>query len=111
MKSLLTGFKDKALLVFGQFMFTKWGLDKYGEIQPISLQSGKKRIDVTVLLIGETSPIEVGVDYRIESIGEQTFLIADQVTFSRQWATLLFEDHCPPELRRREVDSAIASLL
>jgi|GEM_PF-2871439 len=111
MKSLLTGFKDKAISEFGKFILTKWGLDKYGEIQSLSLQSEKKRIDATLLLKGETYPIEMSVDYRIETIVDQKFLIADQVSFSREWANLVFHDHCPPDAKRMEIHSMIAAML
>ena len=105
------GAKDKAIFELGKFMFTKWGLDKYGEIQSLSLQSGEKRINALVLLKGESQPIEMGLDYRIESIGGQTFFIADQITFSREWANLAFQDFCPPEGRRMEINSILAAML
>jgi hypothetical protein len=110
-KDKVTGAKDMALSQFGKFIIVKWGLDKYGMIESLSLQSGERRIDAKILLKGELYPIDMGVDYRIESIGGQSFFIADQVTFSREWANLAFQDLCPPNAKRMEIHSAIAALL
>ena len=110
-KDKVTGAKDRAISELGKFMFTKWGLDKYGEIQSLSLQSSERRINAMILLKGESSPIEMGVDYRIESIGGQSFFIADQITFSREWANLAFQDFCPPEAKRMEINSILGAML
>ena len=110
-KETVTHAKDMAVSQFGKFMFTKWGLDKYGEIQSLSLLSGERRINAMVLLKGELYPIEMGVDYRIERIGGQSFFIADQVTFSREWANLAFQDFCSPEAKRTEINSILATML
>ena len=64
-----------------------------------------------VLLKGELYPIEMSVDYRIESIWGQSFFIADQITFSREWANLAFQDLCPPEAKRMEINSILGAML
>ena len=107
----VAGAKDKAVFELGKFMFTKWGLDKYGEIQSLNLLRVEKRINAMVLLKGELHPIEMGIDYRIDSIGGQSYFIADQITFSREWANLAFQDFCPPEARRMELNSILAAML
>lgn len=110
-KDTVTGAKDKAISELVRFMFTKWGLDKYGEIQSLILHSGERRINAMVLLKGELYPIEMSVDYRIESIGGQSFFIADQITFSREWANLAFQDFCPHEAKRMEINSILGAML
>ena len=107
----VTGAKDKAVFELGKFMFTKWGLDKYGEIQSLNLQTAPKHIDATILLKGETSTMAMGIDYRIERIGNQSFLVADQILFSKEWANLAFQDLCPSELRRLEINPVVAAML
>ena len=111
MKSFITGMKDKAVFEFGKFVLKKWGLDRYGEIQSLTLRTNEKCIDGTVLLKGEENTIAMKVEYRVESVEKQTFFIADKITLSREWANLAFQDFCPPDVRRFEIHSAVAALL
>ena len=111
MKSFLATAKDKSMSALGKILLSRWGLDKYGEIQSLRLQSEIKHIDATLFLKGESCPIEMCIDYRIESIGSQRFLVAEHVLFSREWANLFFNDHCPPEAKRMEIHSVFAALL
>jgi hypothetical protein len=111
MKSYLTGAKDKFMSVLGKILLTRWGLHKYGTIQSLRLQSEIKHIDATLVLKGESGPIELRISYKIEKIENQSFFVADQIAFSREWANMLFNDHCPPEARRIEIHAAFAALL
>lgn len=62
-------------------------------------------------LKGETIPILVGIDYSIVNSGDMRTLTANQVTFSREWANLMFQDFCPPEARAIEIKPYISVLL
>ena len=111
MKSFLADLKDKSMSGLGKYLLTKSGFDKYGEIQTLDIQSKKKRIDATLLLRGESCPIEIGINYRIEMMGDQKYLIAEQVSFSREWISLFFNDHWPSDAKRIEINTVIAAML
>ena len=80
---------EKALL-----MFLRPRLERYGELQHLSLDTRQKLLTAEINLRGESLPVTISqARYRVEQNGEHSILIVYDVKVSREWAQNLIEDH------------------
>jgi hypothetical protein len=91
-------------------LFINERISRYGKVQRLKIDSGKKQLEVVCLLEGESEPITVTVgQYRVEQVDGKTFDAVSQCTCSRPWLQNLFEDFAAG--RRFEVPGWAASAL
>lgn len=92
----LSGAKDKSLSKL-LLSSARQYLHEYGEVRDLRLDTAARTIAVEVLPVGETEPIRVTVfGYGLATDGSgRGFLTYDDITFSRQWLTLLAERILP----------------
>lgn len=66
---------------------------RYGEVQKLKIDSRQKTVEVSCLLHGEPSPIEIKVaNYRVESTGDKKFFQATDISCTRPWLQTLLTD-------------------
>ena len=71
-------------------------IGRYGKIQGLKIDSRLKTLEVSCLLEGETSPVNVRVEnYVLESEGDSTFIRGTQFTSSRPWLQRFLSDFGP----------------
>ena len=109
MKDLARHGKDKALSRTLEVLLDQL-LSKYGRTVGIRLDSNARRIEIEMLLKGETEPVSVLLEnYEIVSEGERHFITCRGVHASREWMKILANDLIPD--RRFEIPAKYALLL
>lgn len=103
--------KDAALSKLSKALVNTFGIAKYGTITSLRLDSTSKTIRISLTLKGESNPIDLEAHYRLETQPESKFLIIETAQCSREWATLVFNDFCPPEARRIRLPRFVDILL
>lgn len=84
--------KDRAVsktleILAGQF------IGRYGTLSDLRLDSHERKIDLEVLLKGESSPVRISISrYDIVSEGQKKYIVFRDVTVSREWMRALAED-------------------
>lgn len=69
-------------------------LKPYGAVEDLSIDSKRHRIDVTVRLNGEVSPIAVTIEkYQIEEVGGKKFFQVLDSSATRPWLQAVMRDH------------------
>lgn len=85
-------------------------IKRYGRVDELTIDSKRRRIDVTCTLNGEVSPIGVTIaKYRIEQDGGKTFIEVLDSSATRVWMQTVMRDHLHG--RRFEVPSWAAAAL
>jgi hypothetical protein len=70
-----------------------------GEVSDLSLSSKNNQMTFTVVLVGESSPIEVKIlDYAIEKEENNSYLVIKDMIFSREWINIALKKW-KPELK------------
>jgi hypothetical protein len=78
----------------GLVLFLRTRLERYGEIQDLSLDSSARKISAVLLLKGETLPVNiVEARYHFERKGEEAWIVLESISVSREWIQNLLEDH------------------
>ena len=108
---MFKGAKDKALSALSRVLANKFGIAKYGAITSLRLDSANKKIQLSLTLKGENQPIDLEARYRVEKSRAGSILVIESAHCSREWATLAFNDFCPPEARRIPLPPFIDLLL
>lgn len=109
MKDLAIHGKDRAIsktltIFLDQFMI------KYGKTIDIRLDSKARRIEIDMLLKGESEPVIIRLeDYEIISEGQRHFITCRGIHVSREWMKTLANDLILD--RRFEVPAKYARLL
>jgi hypothetical protein len=111
MGSIIRGAKDTVLSTLSRVLVNKFGIAKYGSITSLLLDSTAKKIRLSLTLKGENQPIEMEAHYRLEKQSGPSILIIESAHCSRKWATLAFNDFCPPEARRIQLPPFVDMLL
>ncbi len=66
---------------------------RYGKVQDLKIDSGRKILEVSCQLDGETSPITVRIEnYVIETDGDKKFIRATDFSCTRPWLQNLLTD-------------------
>lgn len=69
-------------------------IEKYGKVQELKIDSKKKNIDLVVSLKGEIEPLSINIqNYKFFEENNKTFIILNQIYFSREWMNLSAEDY------------------
>jgi hypothetical protein len=85
-------------------------IKRYGRVDDLTIDSKRRRIDVTCTLNGEVSPIGVTIEkYRIEQAAGKTFLEVLDSSATRPWMQTAMRDHLHG--RRIELPSWAAAAL
>ena len=100
MRSLIKGGKDAMLSKLSRVLANKFGIARYGTLTSLELDSTHKILRLSLNLKGENQPIDLEARYRVEKSPESRILVIESAHCSREWATLAFNDFCPPEARR-----------
>lgn len=108
-KDVATHSKDKAvskiLTVFGDKL-----MGRYGNVLDIRLDSRDRRIEIDMLLKGESAPVSIRIEnYEIVSEGQRHFITCSDIQVSREWMRMLAHDLILG--RRFEIPSKYARLL
>lgn len=79
-------------------------ISRYGEVEDLKIDSGRRRIDVVCRLNGEVSPIGVTIEkYQVEEEGAKKFVQVVDSSCTRPWLQAVLRDHLHG--RRIEVPS------
>jgi hypothetical protein len=82
----------------------------YGAVDDLSIDSKRNRVDVTIRLNGEVSPIGITIEkYRVEQRDGKTFLEVLDSSSTRPWLQAVMRDHLHG--RRFELPSWAAAAL
>ncbi len=74
--------------------FLRPKIERYGELQKLTLDTSKHLLTAEVHLHGEKDSLIISrARYRIETKGEHTLLIIYDVKASKEWVHNLVEDH------------------
>jgi hypothetical protein len=111
MRSIIRDSKDAMLGKLSRVLINKLGIAKYGAMTSLLLDSTGKTIWLSLKLKGETQPIDIEAHYRLEKQPGSSTLIIESAHCSREWATLAFNDFCPPEARRLQLPPFVDMLL
>lgn len=96
---------SKALEVLGESVIAK-----YGKLIAVRIDSLARRIELEVLLKGETTPLRVSIEnYEIISEEGRSFITCSEVSVSREWMKILADDILKE--KRIEIPSNYAKLL
>lgn len=98
--------KDRLLSSFALPMLNNSWLKPYGRATDLKLNSSDKTLEVTVQLLGESTPIRIEVhEYELLEQSDKTFIVIKQITTSREWMTELARNflvgkqlEVPPEM-------------
>jgi hypothetical protein len=108
-KDLARHGKDKAVSKTLTF-FVDQLISKYGKIIDIRLDSNDRRIEIEMLLKGESAPVSIRLEnYEIISEGHRHFITCRDIHVSREWMKMLTDDLIRD--RRFEIPSKYARLL
>jgi hypothetical protein len=91
----LSSAKDR-LLAKGAMTHCNKLIEKYGTVLDLQLDTVQRALSVTLMLKGETSPVEVHVrEYAFSTVEGKSELILDgnKIDTSREWLTNLIRDH------------------
>ena len=84
----------KAALEKAVLLVLRPRVERYGEIQKLSLDTSAKKLNLEILLRGESETFKISeARYRIEERRGQTILILHDIKVSRQWAQNLLDDY------------------
>ncbi len=90
--------------------FLQSKLGAAGDIQELTIDSRAKKVSLTVLLAGESSPVSVEVGgYTIHQESEGAFIEIQSVQSSRRWVEMLCSAHLYQ--RKIEIPRMVATLL
>jgi hypothetical protein len=74
--------------------FVNEKIRNYGRVEDLTIDSKRRRIDVTCQLTGEVSPISVSIEkYRVEQQGGKTFIEVLDSSATRPWMQAAMRDH------------------
>jgi hypothetical protein len=66
---------------------------RYGKVQDLKIDSGRKTVEVTCLLDGEISPVTIRIEnYTVETEGDKKFVRATHFSCTRPWLQNLLKD-------------------
>lgn len=69
-------------------------IQRYGTVQNLNIDSKRNRIEVTVLLNGEVSPVGVTIEkYRLDEEGGKKFFQVLDSSCTRPWLQAVMRDH------------------
>lgn len=80
--SILTNIRDKAVEALIRRNET---IKRFGEIQNISIDSGKGFADISVLLHGEPAPLDFRAYYTFNEMGKDTQVVVSSISCGRLW--------------------------
>lgn len=100
--------KDLALQHVGGWVANRLHLNKLGKVTTLRLDSEKAEIFLTLELEGETTPVDLTVQYRIV---EPTLLEVVHVDASRVWMTTFVNELVPSEQKRFTVPKVVTKAL
>lgn len=90
---MLTAFKDKITSSAARTHCNTL-LKRYGEVKELRIDSAKRRMEVVVLLEGETGSIAVTIEkYEITDVGGEKFVHVAATRCTRPWVQHFIEDH------------------
>jgi hypothetical protein len=85
-------------------------ISRYGNVDELTIDSKRRRVDVTVRLNGEVSPIGVTIEkYQLVQEGGKTFVEVVDSSCTRPWLQSVMRDHLHG--RRFEVPGWAAAAL
>jgi len=109
--SLLNPAKDYLLAGAVKLWFNQTQ-NRYGLMTQIRIDSQNHRIDIEVMLKGETAPIQLAVkSYELSSESGETFIALGDIEASREWINHLIGEYLPPEKKRFKVPGGMKLLL
>jgi hypothetical protein len=74
-------------------IFVNSKISRYGEVQKLKIDSRQKTVEVSCLLHGELSPINIKVEnYTVEATGTKKFFQATDISCTRPWLQNLLAD-------------------
>ena len=71
-------------------------IEKYGTVLDLQLDTAQRALSVTLMLKGETSPVDIHVrEYAFSTVEGKSVLVieGDKIESSREWLTNLIRDH------------------
>jgi hypothetical protein len=90
---MLNAMKDAVTSQAAQ-SFVNNQIKRYGTVQDLKINSRTKSVDVSCLLHGEPTPIQVKVEsYAIETVGGQKVIQVTGIKCSRPWLQNLLTDY------------------
>lgn len=94
------GGKDILISQLAKFLLNNFGLEAYGQMVRLDIDTQAKQLSFVFLLKGEDQPVTGTIAYHVEATGNDLVLVADSATMSREWINVVFDRHIGPEKRR-----------
>ena len=102
-RSAISRVKDAALQK-ALLLFLRPKLERYGEVEELALDTTTRVFKARIRLLGEETRLTIDrATYRLESDGDDTVLIVENIEVSRLWLQNLLNDHVP-EIRWKVPD-------
>lgn len=93
-KILLKKGKDKAASSFlAGFLINRTGINRYGKILNLKLDSFLKKASFSLLLLDEDSPIGVELSYETQVTGSEYGLTITAASISRNWMDKIVQSY------------------
>ena len=89
-------------------LLRQYNLDKLGSVTSVDLDNSRGKLNVTLQLDGENTPIEL--EFQYAKVGVDQIEITD-VKSSRAWIATLANEFVPPEKKRFTVPAVVLRLL
>ena len=100
--------KDLALQHVGSWVANRLHLNQLGKVTTLRIDSAKAEIFLTVDLEGESTPVDLTMQYRIL---QPTLLEVVHVDASRVWMTTFINKLVPPEQKQFTVPKVVSKAL
>jgi hypothetical protein len=90
--SFFSGIKDSAVS-FAAEKIIKQKIKRYGDMLDFKIDSMNKKIDLKIILAGESEPLFVTInEYEFLETDNDSFIVVRKIVTSKEWMNLLIED-------------------
>jgi hypothetical protein len=72
-------------------------IERYGQMSNLNLDTSSKNLTIDLNLKGESEPVRINAQYSVNTEGEEPEITIENMQFSREWMSNLFEDYVPKE--------------
>jgi hypothetical protein len=85
LSTLTKGLKETAVGEFGKWLAGKWGLENQGVMDTFKIDTENKIFDITLKLKDREEPVDLKINYSLETQDGKDVLILTPVKGSSEW--------------------------
>jgi len=85
MSVITRGLKETAVGEFGKWLADKWGIENHGVMDTFKIDTENKIFDITLKLKDQEQPVDLKINYSLESQDGKDVLILTPVKGSAEW--------------------------